>query len=261
MSFLHTNYDKPGPGVAPDTPRKVGLGRLAEVLARDVFSFWKAGGLLLVSVLPATFCIGVACSSGSVLLLLLGGALGGVVAGPQICGLMDTILRSLRDEPGFWWHTYRQAWRRNASACLLPGAVTGLLLGMQLFVLSNLDKLTVTASFAAVLTVGSLLAVGLALLVWVQLALFSLPISNILRNSLLLFLLSPARTAGAILVQVAYWGCLWLFVPTSLSVLPLTGIWFPFLVSVFLLYQPLEKSFDLEASIHAVQEERYHPAE
>lgn len=261
MSFLHTNYDKPGPGIAPDAPRKVGLGRLAEVLARDGFSFWKAGGLLLLSVLPAAFCIWFACSSGSILLLLMGSTLGGALAGPQLCGLADTLLRSLRDEPGFWWHTYRQAWRRNAEACLMPGAVTGLLLGMQIFVLSNLDKLTVTTSFTVAWIVGSLLAIGLALLVWVQLALFDLAMGNVLRNALLLFLLSPVRTVGAIAVHLVYWGCLWLFAPTSLSLLLLTGIWFPLLVSIFLLYQPLEKAFDLEASIHAVQEERYHPAE
>lgn len=47
MSFFQQNYDKPGPGVERDTPRKTGFARIVEVLSRDFFSFWKASALLL----------------------------------------------------------------------------------------------------------------------------------------------------------------------------------------------------------------------
>ena len=62
-----------------------------------------------------------------------------MIAAPQIVGLNDTILRSLRDEPGFWWATYRRAWKRNVKASLLPGAVCGLLLAMEIFTAFHLD--------------------------------------------------------------------------------------------------------------------------
>lgn len=257
MSLFTIDYNKAGPGVSRDTPRKTGFSRILEVLARDWFSFWKAGFLLLLSAVPAVLGIGIAIATNSILLLLASAALGGLLAGPQLCGLTDTILRSLRDEAGFWWHTYLQAWKRNVRVSLLPGAITGLLLGMQAFVLSHLDQLTMTPSFTVLLLLSSLLMIGLALLLWAQLALFELPIGQLLRNALLLFLLSPARTLGAVATQGIYWGLLWLFAPASLSFLVLTGAWFPFLISLFLLYQPMEKAFDLENSIQKIQEEKY----
>ena len=86
-------HHREGPGIAPDAPRKTGFPRFWETLSR------------------APVC----------------GLLGGAIAGPELCALADTILRGLRDEPGFWWHTYRRAWKRSAKASLLP-ALPGLFL-------------------------------------------------------------------------------------------------------------------------------------
>ena len=44
---------------------------------------------------------------------MLGGLVGGMIAAPFLCGIFDTVLRALRDEPGYWWHTYRNAWKQN----------------------------------------------------------------------------------------------------------------------------------------------------
>ena len=41
MSFFQQNYDKPGPGVERDTPRKTGLARIVEVISRDFFPSGK----------------------------------------------------------------------------------------------------------------------------------------------------------------------------------------------------------------------------
>ena len=62
-----------------------------------------------------------------------------MIAAPQIVGLNDTILRTLRDEPGYWWETYRRTWKRNLKESLLPGAVCGLLLAMELFSLCHIN--------------------------------------------------------------------------------------------------------------------------
>ena len=35
MGLFSFSYNKPGPGVSPDTPRKRGVARLLEVLGRD----------------------------------------------------------------------------------------------------------------------------------------------------------------------------------------------------------------------------------
>ena len=45
MGLFSFSYNKPGPGVSPDTPRKRGVARLLEVLGRDMGPFFKAGFL------------------------------------------------------------------------------------------------------------------------------------------------------------------------------------------------------------------------
>ena len=106
---LFSNYNKPGPGVAPDAPRKRGLSRLIEILGRDMGSFFKAGMLAFASCIPFVAGAVLAVLSHGLLVMIIAGIVGGALAGPQLTALADTILRSLRDEPGFWWQTYRRA--------------------------------------------------------------------------------------------------------------------------------------------------------
>ena len=71
----------------------------------------------------------------TLLFMLLAGIIGGLIAGPELSAMADTVLRSLRDEPGYWWETYRRVWKRNARESLVPGMLTGLVLSMQIFTL------------------------------------------------------------------------------------------------------------------------------
>ena len=57
MALFHYNFDKAGPGVPENAPRKKGLARFWEMLSRDSFAFWRAGMLALLSALP--FMLGV----------------------------------------------------------------------------------------------------------------------------------------------------------------------------------------------------------
>ena len=134
MGLFHQNFDKPGPGISPNAPRKKGAARYFEVLARDFSTFWMAGLLAMISSLPFALGLWFAVTTHSLIPMLLAGILGGMLAAPQIVGLNDTVLRALRDEPGYWWVTYRRAWKRNAKASLLPGAICGLLLAMDVVI-------------------------------------------------------------------------------------------------------------------------------
>ena len=100
MGLFHQNFDKPGPGVSPDAPRKKGAARFFEILGRDFSTIWMAGLLALISSLPFALLLWFAVSTHSLIPMLAAGILGGMIAAPQIVGLNDTILRSLRDEPG-----------------------------------------------------------------------------------------------------------------------------------------------------------------
>ena len=106
MGLFMRNFDKPGPGVSPDAPRKKGAARFFEILGRDFSTIWLAGILAMLGGLPFAAGVWFAVETHSLVPLVIAGVLGGMIAAPQIVGLNDTILRTLRDEPGYWWETY-----------------------------------------------------------------------------------------------------------------------------------------------------------
>lgn len=258
MSFLSNlfGYDRPGPGVRPDEPRKKGAARWFEILGRDLGSFFKAGLLALLGFLPFMLLLSLAIASHAVIFVIAAGVVGGALAMPQIVGMADTLLRSLRDEPGFWWVAYRRAWKRNWKGCLVPGMVCGLVIAGQLFTLFHLrpdnDNLLM---LVVMLILGMALSVGLTFYIVPQLALLDLPFLQLLKNSVLLFLGYLPRTAGAVAVQVVYWGAYLLFYPLTTLVLPFTNFWLPMSLSLLILYIPLDKSFHIEETIRKMRAE------
>lgn len=90
-----------GAGISPDTPRKKGLVRLFEILSRDLDGIFLSGLLALLACVPAAVLIGLALWLGSLPLCLLAAVAAGWLVGPALTCLYDTILRALRDEPGY----------------------------------------------------------------------------------------------------------------------------------------------------------------
>jgi len=255
MGLFHQNFDKPGPGVSPDAPRKKGAARFFEILGRDFSTIWMAGLLALISSLPFALLLWLAVSTHSLIPMLAAGILGGMIAAPQIVGLNDTILRSLRDEPGFWWATYRRAWKRNVKASLVPGALGGLVLATQLFSAAHLD--TAQSSLMPVaLLVGAVLLAGLAQYVFSQVVLLEMPFGSILKNSVFLFLGYLPRTLLGVLWQLLYWGVVALFWPLSSFLIVIAGFWLPALLSLMAIYPMLDKSFHVEETVKKMRDEQ-----
>lgn len=249
--FDFLRVDRPGPGVRADEPRKKGAARFAEVFRRDGFTFYLSGALALLSALPFIGGVWLAIVTQSLLILLLAGILGGMLAAPQLCGLCDTVLRSLRDEPGYWWATYCRAWKRNAKATVAPGAIFGTLLAACVFALCYAGGNTVV-SIASI--VGIFLLLGVAQFVFAQLALLDLPLLAILKNALFLFLgYLPRAVLGAVW-QLAYCCVLLLIFPYSTVLLFVTGFWLPVLLALMAIYPVLDKTFQLEEKIKAMRD-------
>lgn len=248
MGFL-PNYDREGPGVVPGEPRKTGLVRFWEILSRDFWNVFRAGFLALAGSLP--FLIGTAFSLNSHVLLFapVCGLIGGAVAGPGLCALADTILRGLRDEPGFWWHLYKRAWRRSAKAALLPGAMGGMLLATDFFLLFHAGTLKLSLSVGAGLAAGILLVLAISLYLWPQLALMELRFTQLLKNSALLFLGQLPRSVAALVIMAGYLGLMLHFFPLSVSLLPFLNLWFPTLPSLFFIYPGINNNFRIEEQL------------
>lgn len=246
MRFL-PDYDREGPEL--DETRKTGLPRFWEILSRDFWNVFRAGFLALLGCLP--FIVGTAFSVTSHVLVFapLCGLVGGAIAGPELCALADTILRGFRDEPGFWWHTYRMVWKRSAKASLLPGAVGGVLLGTQVFLLLHAGALNLSAAMGAALVAGMLVVLGLSLYLWPQLALMELSFPQLLKNSCLLFLGQLPRSLAALAILAVYLGLILRFFTLAVTSLPFVNLWLPVLPALFLIYPGINENFQIEEKL------------
>lgn len=254
MGLFSFNFNKPGPGVRADEPRKKGAARVWEVFSRDGWPIFKAGFLAFLSAIPFLCLVTLSVQTHALIFVVLGGLLGGALAGPQLVGVADTVLRSLRDEPGYWWVTYRRAWKRNAKAALLPGALCGLVFASQLFMLFQFLEFGSSLALLAVYLLGVLLSFGISIYLWPQIALVDLPFFSLLKNAVLLFLGYLPRSLGSVAFQLAYWVLFLLFYPLTIGLLPITGVWLPMLLGIFVIYPPLDKVFHVEEEIKKIRE-------
>lgn len=243
MGFL-PNYEGPGP--EEELPRKAGISRLWETLSRDFWDLFRAGLLALLGCVPFLLGLLYGISTHALIYAPVTGLLGGAVAGPGLCGLADTVLRGLRDEPGFWWHTYRRVWVRNAKACLLPGAVGGLLLSTQVFLLFHAGALGLSTAMGAGLAAGILLVLAVSLYLWPQMALMELSFPQLVKNSALLFLGQLPRSIAALAIVAAYLFLAVRFYLFAVPVLPFTNLWAPVLPALFLIYPGINENFQIE---------------
>ena len=236
-----------------DAPRKHGIARLWELSTRDFWDNFRAGFLALIGCAPFIAGVWFAADSHVLIFAPLFGLLGGAIAGPELCGLADTLLRGLRDEPGFWWHTYKRAWKRSAKASLLPGAVTGILLGTQIFLLLHAGALELSMGMGAALVAGILVVLALNLYLWPQLALMELPFAALVKNAGILFLGQLPRSIAALAIMAAYLGLIVRFFTVAVTLLPLTNFWLPAVPATFLIYPGIEKNFQIEKKLRDLE--------
>lgn len=240
-----------GAGVSPDAPRKKGVARLVEILSRDLDGIFFSGLLALLACVPAAVLIGLALWLGSLPLCLLAAVAAGWLVGPALTGLHDTILRALRDEPGYWWHTYKRVWKQSLRSSLVPGIVFTVLwalLAWSAFVLPQMTEISV--SFAGILLLDAVLLLTLGSYFWMQNALFECSAFQKLSNCMRMFLGFLPQTLLSAAVQSGYWLLMVFLIPRCAFVFLLTGLWVPCLSAVFAVYSTMESTLHLEEQIH-----------
>lgn len=258
--FPFMRFDRPGPGVDPNAPRKKGFARWAEVSGRDFGAFWISGFIALLVMIP--YFLGMYFAVESHLLLALAAAclVGGMLAGPFWSALADTLLRSLRDEPLMWSYSWREALRKNRRQSLLPGVLCALVYGAQYFILRHVSPGGPGMLILVLLLVGAVVTTGFFLWMWALIPLFDQPFLSIAKNALLLTLAHPLSTLGGALLCLAYLGAALVFSPVSMLVVVITNLWLPLSGGFMAIYRHLDRTFDLENAIrdlHERQAEEY----
>lgn len=240
MFFADDSYD--------ESRRMEGFQRYKQLLSFYAERWVKVNLLTTLGALPLVLGITVSILSSSVLVLIPASLAGGAVFGPFLAALYDSIFRGLRDAPGSWWDHYRRSWKQNGRASLLPGALTGLLGGMYVFMLYILWSAPAFPGWTTLLAClfSAILFFALNLLYWPQLVLFQQSNKNRLYNAVLFTMKYFWRVMGAALLQAAYWLIYLLFAPWTLALVPFVGLWFILLVCELILYRRLDDAFQIE---------------
>ena len=238
----------------PDDPgydlsiRQSGFARYRQLLSLYGGGWWKGNLLALAGALPLAAGITYAVLSSSLLVLLPCSLVGGAIFGPFLAGLFDAVLRGMRDDGQHWWKSWRRSWRQNWRGSLISGALTGLALGVFVFMGMLFWWAQVPPGLGTVLLwlLSGLVVTVIGLLYWAQLVLFEQTVRARLQNILFFCAKYLWRALGAGALQLLYWAVVVLFAPWTLLLLPVTGLWFILFVSLFLLYPPLDRELQIE---------------
>ena len=258
MGLFSSRYYKEGPGVEKDAPRKKGIARFFEVVGRDLNSLFLANVLTFVGFLPMICIVYLGFLAGSLPLLLAGAVIGGLFAGPALSGMYDTVLRALRDEPGYWWATYRRAFRQNAKASLLPGILYGLVVTVQIYLVFCFNMLYHGTNVGVPMWVATVLNLVLFHMLfsymWPQIVLLDQPLRLTLKNSLNCMIAFLPHALAAALVTILFWGLVILCMPLGLLLMLVFGFWFQCEICCQIVYGDLNRVFHIEESIQKLHD-------
>lgn len=238
-------------------PRKKGLLRLFELLDRDSGKFFKAGILALLSLIPLFLCVAFALAAGAPG-LLLGCIPTGMLAAPQLAGAADTVMRSLRDQVGWWWwDSYKKSWKRNLRPSLLPGALLGLVVGLNIYLLYFITQLENPVQEFWLLLIGLTVFTAITQFFLPMLVCLELPLRALVQNCFVLFFCHPIKSLLAAALQLIYYGIMLIWFPLTAVILAITSLWLPMLIAYVILYPAMDKHMNLTAAYEKLQQEQW----
>ena len=253
MGLFNMHYDRPGPGVEKDAPRKTGIARWFEIIGRDLWDFTKANFITMACFAPtgivAALTITWLLLDPNLLVMLLGIVLGsafGFLIGPALCGMQALMLKSLRDEPKFFWHTYKKAFKENFKQGALVGIVFTFVLLIQVFGFILYFRNQASVWMMALLVLDILIITMVMIFFIPQLVMLDLSMKVIFTNSLRMSLGFLPRSLPAALIEIALFVVQVLFLPLSLPILIVLGLWLPIFSGLFIVYKPIDKIFHIE---------------
>ena len=227
--FPSANDFKAGKGVEKDAPRKTGVRRFFELVGRDMNSMFLANLLTCLGFVPVISLVYIGFLMNNLPVMLISAAVGGILAGPVLVGMYDTVLRALRDEAGYWWVTYRKAFKRNFKASILPGVLYCVVVTLQIFLVYFCFNMLYHGT-----------NVGVPL--WVATVL------NLLIFQMLFAYMWPQ------IAQILFWGVVILCMPLGLLLMLVFGFWFVTEVSCQIVYGDLDRVFHIEESIRKLKD-------
>lgn len=270
MALFRRNFDKPGPGVPKNEPRKKGFARVFEILGRDFAGLAQLNIIMfVVTLLPqvALFFAFLMYNINAgfwVLVFCVIGLITCIPLGPTITAVIYVISKMLRDDPGFVWHDFWDKFKENFRGACVPGIVYGGLVGAQMIALFFYLRMDGGGGIA-MMAIYAFSVVLLAMAVpyyFLQVGYLEVNVRAKLRNSLLLAIANAPRSlagalmgSGLIMIQVLM-VVLAAMVPEMIIILAvsefislLVGYAFPIFFNLMWIWPFFNKTFKVERTI------------
>ena len=254
MGLFRPDYNRPGPGVRKDEPRKKGSRRFLEILSRSLADLVKLNILFCICTLPtvAVFILGFAGfypTAAFLLSLILAFPVGGAAVALVFC-----ISKMLRDDPGFIWPDFKRKFLENVKQASGPGIIFIAMIYSQvllwyayLFGGTGADYTWPLMTFVLFLIIGMFMPYIFLLFAYID-----LKASQTIKNGILLSLANiPRSFMGAVMGGVA-WVAFFMFLPVSILFVPLIviiGFSLTWLLTLMWVWPPVDKQFSIETTI------------
>ena len=260
MGFFRINYNKPGPGVQKDEPRKKGFKRFIEVFFRDFMDLVKLNLLFTICVIPTIgfFIFGLAGSFIAIVLSLLAA----YPVGGAAVAYVFYITKMLRDDPSYVWYDFKRKFIENHKQASLVGILCTAFVYAQIYSLWGF-LIVEGQGFDLIWFVVTLLATLLFWMivpyVFMHFGYIDLKPLQILKNSILMSLgYIPRSFMGAITSSVI-WVLAALYFPVSMLFVPLIaliGVSLSILLCLMWVWPPFESYFKIEETLMQRQEDK-----
>jgi len=261
MGLFSRNFNKPGPGVSKDEPRKKGAARFFELLFRDLGDLVKLNLLFCLCAAPS-FIVFMAGILGFYTLFAI--ALSLILAFP-IGGAMVSyvyyITKMMRDDPSYVWYEFKRKFLENFKQAAPVGMLCAAFIYAQvllwdslLFSQAGVDLLWFLIAIMSLLLFGMI-----SPYIFMHLAYIDLGTFKIFKNSILMtFGYFPRSFMGALLGGIL-WIIFILFIPDSIMVFPLMlliGASISILMCLSWVWKPFNEYFKVEETLIEKEKEK-----
>ncbi|MCL2820108.1 MAG: DUF624 domain-containing protein [Oscillospiraceae bacterium] len=254
MGLFSRNFNKPGPGVRKDEPRKTGAARFFELLLRDF------GDLIKLNLM---FCI---CAAPTLLVFLFGmtGLYTGIAialslvfafpVGGALVSYVYYITMMMRDQPSYVWFEFKRKFKENYKQAAPIGMICAAFIYAQVLLWVSLIFTDTSGDLLwFIVAIISMLLFGMiAPYVFMHLAYIDLGTFRILKNSILMAFGYLPRSFMASIMGSILWILFILFLPVSLMLLPLILLItasLSILMSLSWVWKPFNEYFKVEETL------------
>ena len=265
MGIFSRNFNKPGPGVSKDEPRKKGTARLIELLGRHFGDLVKLNLLFCLCVAPSVvvfilsilFYNPITQAVAFILSLVLAFPVGGVIT-----SCVYYVTKMMRDDPSYVWFEFKRKFVENFKQAAPMGILCTAFVYAQVllwisFVASDPatgNLLLIVAALLSLVVFGMITPYIFLHFAYVELGTF-----KIIKNSVLMsFGYLPRSFMGSILGGII-WTVFALFFPASMllffPVIIFFGVTLSMLLCMMWTWAPFDKHFKVEETLVARMQE------